>query len=224
MQENPHLQQNSKISTCLLDKIKDHEKRRKNVFSGEILYSRHLVQCDRRILYRVYGTHDDQSSMMQEYSDKFMKEKWINILNSIYSLEMINSNFQAADANYNLTSNVDCIVKVNDVPVVVMIEGLSEEEYLQPDLPSRSSVVDITMQMWMLELCNGLIIIENRNNLEYIMYHIIPYVPIVSSCKKKCLKLMEFKICGKMPERPYGSSDNKECSICEFHKTCWQNK
>lgn len=200
-------------------------KRRNLKISREVFNSAYLTECDRRILYRSRGEKTEDKLPIGIDDGESLKNKWSNFFEKSIKINMIRKAFLVADCNYNIAGDIDNVVKIGDVFFVVMIKDLPSKDFNRAENKAfRKDVVETMINMWLSEIQNGILIYEDRNTGIFSVYHIVPYVQIIEACKKKCLKMVAFKMKGGLPERPYKNNDEKECAMCEFKKVCWETK
>jgi len=187
----------------------------------------HLTECPRRIIYRANGCKSEKSiPYLTAHNQLFIRKKWLEYLAKCKSIKMINKNVVAADCHYNISGNVDAILNIGDIVYVTKIQTLNNEDFLRVQKKGafKKHVIETIVYIWLTELRDGLLLYENQDTNEYMSLHIKLYEPIIKSVMKKCLGLMEDKIQGVVPPRPYKSDSSSECVVCEFTKKCWQEK
>ena len=142
----------------------------------------------------------------------------------IKDLEIVQQKVLAYDANYGITDVIDCVVRYKDNLMVVNIQPVSNDEFLavQKKGALRRHVVEIMIQMWLTEIQGGILIYENRDNNDFVMFHVKEYGPVIESVKKKCRLMVGYKVKGSLPDRPYQYKNRgEECRECEFVGECW---
>lgn len=184
------------------------------------------TQCPRRLVYRAFGNNPDQNSgvsYLDKTNDNFLRAKWVEILGRCRKIKVLEESATVSDGNFNITDIIDFVANIDGIINAVKIYGVDNKDFLkiQKDGAFKKHVIELMIQIWLLEIKDGLLIYENKNDQSYTMFHIEPYQPIISSVKKKYLGLMEHKIQGTLPEKPYKTKTSKECERCEFIKTCW---
>ena len=187
-----------------------------------------VTQCHRRLIYRILGEkpYKDQISRvsyLEEVNNKFLRKKWREILDSCKRIKILEVEPTVADCNYNITDIVDIVANIDGIISAVKIHGVENSYFskIQKNGALRKHVIEVMIQMWLLEINDGLLIYENKNNQSYVIFHVKPYEPIISSVRKKCLGLRKYKITGGLPERSYSVKTSKECEQCEFKQPCW---
>jgi len=185
------------------------------------------TQCPRRLVYRVFGNSPDQNSgvsYLERTNDNFLKAKWVEILGRCRKIKVLKESITVADGNFNITDIIDFVVNIDGFINAVKIYGVDNKDFskIQKDGAFKKHVIELMIQIWLLEVKDGLLVYENKNDQSYTMFHIKPYQPIISSVKKKYLGLMEHKMRGTLPEKPYKTKTSKECARCDFIKTCWR--
>jgi len=188
----------------------------------------HITECPRRMIYRARGISPDRipESYMDSMGDLFARKKWIEILSKFKTFRMIDKSVVAADCHYNISGNIDAILNIGEKIYVTKIQPLTQEEFLEVKEKGafKKHVVELIVYIWLTETNDGLLLYDNQNATEYMSFHVIAYPPVIKSIMKKCLILMDHKIQGTIPERPYKSKKSQECVGCEFSLNCWQEK
>jgi len=186
----------------------------------------HLTECPRRIIYRVNNITPDfyRESYLDMMSGLFGKKKWIDMMEKFKNLKIVDKNVVAADCHYNISGNIDVILNIEEKIYVTKIQCIDQNQFDQIVMKGaiKKHVIEIIVYLWLTEINDGILLYDNQNTNQYKIFHIKAYSPIIKSITKKCLRLIDFKMNGKIPERPYESSGSSECSQCEFFKTCWK--
>lgn len=213
-----HSEQNE-ITEALESEIKNEIKRRKMSISSGIFIPSRLTECDRRILYRSNGEKIDENRFVKEFlldqNEKYVKNKWIDFFTNSIKIKMIEKNLVVADCNYNITGVVDCIIKKGNAEFVVLIKKQDGE-------PRRKDVIELMAYLWMAEKPHGILIYDSNNSDKLSLYHVKLFAPIIMAISKKCRKLMDNKMKGELPDRPYDNEKSPECLECEFKLKCWR--
>ena len=210
--------------TSLFDSLIQKENDSKlSIFPSCVFHPSHLTECHRRIIYRANGCKHNLNSYLVTIDDNFTIKKWVEYFSKCKSIKMVGSNVVVADGHYNISGNVDTILNINDCNYVIKIQPVCEDNFEQINTKGaiKKHVVELIVYMWLTELKDGILLYENKNTNKYVVFHIKPYDPIIKAVLKKCLALMENKIQGILPERPYKVVDANECKLCEFSKQCW---
>lgn len=184
----------------------------------------HLTECPRRIIYRANGCVPETSlPYLNIVNELFNRKKWLEYLSKCKSIKIIDKNLVTADCHYNISGNADAILSMDGNNYVIKIQAVSDDEFNQINKKGafKRHVIELMVYMWLTELQDGLLLYENQNTNKYTVFHIKPYDPIIKSVTKKCTDLMEDKIQGNIPNRPYKTKDSSECGLCEFSKQCW---
>lgn len=207
--------------------IQEESKKRSWEYPLSIFDPSHLTECPRRIIYRANGNPPEKPiSYLVFHSEIFTKKKWIEFLSKFQSVHISGKNIVAADCHYNISGNVDAVLNIRDVNYVTKIQPVCNSNFSQikKEGASKRHVVELIVYIWLTELNDGLLLYENQDSNEYMIFHIKFYEPVIKSVTKKCLELIENKIQGVIPSRPYKTRDSVECSECEFTNRCWQEK
>jgi hypothetical protein len=204
--------------------IIEENKRRNFDFSREVFNSCCLTECDRRILYKSRGEALEITLEFDKIdTQEAIKNKWNNFFSKSIKFSLLDKDVIVADCNYNLKGKIDGVLKIGNANFAVMIKALSEKDFVNAEKNAfRKDVIETMVNMWLLEINDGILIYENKNDNKLSLYHIIPFVQLIEACKKKCLSMLNFKMKGDLPNRPYKNNSSKECSICEFKTKCWE--
>jgi hypothetical protein len=209
-----------KFSKNLKNDIENLFKKGYNNICHEMVSSSDITKCDRRIYYTLTGV-DNQISLSERMHHTYMIQKWSDILSKIKWFKLIEKEFVVADHNYNISSTVDIVGSINELPVVVMVREVTDEIF-QSEIAKRGHVIENVIQMWLAEINDGFLIYENNITKEHSVFHILPNVSVLNSVKGKLDALRDCKIIGTPPERKYETPDAKECQECCFTEKCWR--
>ena len=217
-----------RIDSCteLLKKIIDHTNARKSIYPINSTFDPvHLTECPRRIMYRSSGVECcNPISYLNNLSP--YKTRWISFLRCCRGLRVLDENKIVADSEFNITGSADVVLSMDGEIYVAQIKPVSDEEFKKVETKGafKKDVVETIVYIWLMEIQDGFIIYDNKNDGGFLLFHITPYQPIIKSVMAKCEKLVQDKVYGKLPLRPYESCVSKECKICEFLSTCWKRK
>jgi len=190
-----------------------------------------LTECGRKLSYLTTITDGKEHKLNltneESLANRYTKIKWIDILGNLKDIRVLDSWVVACDIGYNLVTKVDCVIQMDsldELQSVVSIKSASSDEFkkIQDKGPHRKDIVAIMTDMWLIEIAHGIIIYENRDNLEFMINSILPERAIINSVKSKAKELYHHKINGTIPNQPYKDKSSKECSNCEFSKRCWE--
>lgn len=179
-----------------------------------------ITECPRRIVYKSL----EPNFSFPYTTPIYIKKKWTDLLSKCKHLQQIDVCNIASDCNYNLWSTVDSFLNVDGTIVVLKVQPVSAKDFtkVQQEGAIKKHVVDLMIQVWMAEKEDGILVYENRESLdEYIALHVKPYRPIIESVKKKALQMLDHKVKGTIPKRPYENKSANECGGCEFQTKCW---
>ncbi|MEI7943133.1 MAG: hypothetical protein WCH76_08265 [Candidatus Riflemargulisbacteria bacterium] len=184
-----------------------------------------ITECPRRLVYRAMGgsTSLDANKFLKDRAAFFCNNKWYEYLSECKSIRLIDTNLSVADCNYNIVSNVDVVLRIDENIYAVKIESVDSANYqnVQKTGAFKKHVVAVMVEMWLAEINNGLLIYENKDNNNFVVFHIEPYSPMIKSIAKKCEMMFDCKISGILPEKPYKEKKSNECTVCEFKDRCW---
>lgn len=213
------------MATESFEKIIIEENKRRNFdFSREVFNTSCLTECDRRILYKSRG---EILETLLDFSkidaQEATKNKWNSFFSKSIKISLIDKDVVVADCNYNLKGKIDGVLKIGNANFAVMVKALSNNDFINAEKRAfRKDVIETMVNMWILEINDGIVIYENKDTNKFSLYHILPFVQLIEACKKKCLSMLNFKMKGEFPDRPYKNNDSKECLICEFKTKCWK--
>lgn len=189
-----------------------------------------ITECGRKLCYKINGSKYKLPYSNIEYNAIMeAKARWIYILRHTEGIKVIDWGVLASDCNYNMLTKVDCVIQVSDMEdlqIAVLIKSVESGEFdnVKKNGATRKDIVRIMTDMWLIELANGVIIYENRNNFDFMIYRVVPHNAVMNSIKDKAKELFSYKVRGSVPPRPYKSSIAKECQSCEFFKPCWNKE
>lgn len=195
--------------------------------SSMIFHPDELTECGRKIIYRKRN-HKCHFCNNAEYSyDKFAKCRWISLLKQCSDIKVLDSDILANDMKYDVVTKIDCVIEIpsmDDLQTVVYIRSIPSSifENVKKNGALRKDIVRIMTDMWLIELINGMIIYEDRDSLDFIIYSVLPQNAVINSIKARAKQLYEHLINTTIPLRPYKNHDTKECGECEFFKMCWE--
>jgi len=214
-------------SMILESLIRENNEEHSTNYPTSVFDPSHVTECPRRMIYRANGCVSEKNiSYSLIHNRMFIKKKWLDFLESCRSIKVIDRNVVTADCHYNISGKADAVLKIGDRVYVSQIHPVSHDEFVQlkKNGAFKKHVVELILYIWLTELKDGLLLYENQNTNDHMIFHVKQYEPIIRSVRKKCLKLMEDKIHGIVPPKPYESIDSNECVSCEFTKICWQEK
>ena len=205
------------VTDIFNNEINNEIKRRKISYSSGIFTPNRLTECDRRLLYKANGENIEENKFIEnfllEQDEKCLKNKWINFFENSIKTKIIGKNLIASDCNYNITGEIDCIIKKGNTEFVVLIKR-------HDGAPRRKYIVELMTYLWLVEKTHGLLICDSNNIFN--LYHIKISIPIIVAITNKCKKIIEKKMKGELPERQYESPCSYECLECEFNAKCWK--
>jgi hypothetical protein len=215
------------VSSLFGSLIKQESERRSWNYPTSVFDPSHITECPRRMIYRANGcTPETNVSYLIANNEIHLKKKWTEYLSKCRSVRVIGKNVVTADCHYNISGNIDAILNIGERNYVTQIQLVQDEEFKQIRKKGafKKHVVEMIVYIWLTELRDGLLLYENKDSNEYTVFHVKIYEPVIKSVIKKCLGLMENKIQGTIPSRPYKTKDSNECIVCEYSKKCWEKK
>jgi len=186
-----------------------------------------LTECGRKLIFCTREINSLQSNNYgEDLTQKYSKLKWIDLLSESDEIKVLDKFVEVSDVNYNIVSEVDCVIKIEDLPVVVLIKSLNSNDFaniVKNGIP-RKDAVRIIVDMWLIEIPDSIIIYENRDSLEVKIFHVIPYNAIINAVREKSRILWDCIVNESIVDRPYKDSEkSKECQSCSYKDRCWKN-
>ena len=191
-----------------------------NDLCDEVVSSSDIAKCDRRIYYTLMGI-DSQIDLHNRMHHSYIVKKWVDILSTVKYFQFVEKEVVVADHNYNLTSIVDIVGKIDDFKVILMVREVTKDT-LSSNNAKRFDVVELLTQMWLIEVNDGLLVYEDMIDRKINIFHILPNVSVLNAVKEKMLYLVNCKLTGTMPEQKYETPDTNECKECCFADNCWR--
>lgn len=193
---------------------------------NSVFSSAHITECPRRLIYRNRGLAENKESYSDLQTQLFIKDKWISCFEKMRQIKVLDKHCVVSDCNYNIKGIVDAVINISDLNVVIQIQAISNDEFIEilKTGSLKKHVVETMINMWLIEIKDALLIYENKNNQEYISFHIEYFHPLIESVKEKCLALFSAQMKGKIPKSPYLEQNGKECKQCEFKTICVSEK
>ena len=223
--ENPKFIKQDDFSKSIDALIASENEKRSCDALSESFDSSRITECPRRLYYRSIGNvSQNKISYLEFKHQQFAKKKWLDVLGHSNKVKIVDANVEVADCNYNLTGKIDVILKCDSEIMLLNIYSLKAEDFeeVKEKGAYKKHAVEIIVNRWLVEKGESLLIYENRNNSDYIVFHIDLYNYIVEAIKKKCLMLLSHKFRGRTPSRSYKTNFSKECNNCEFSNECWK--
>jgi len=221
---NPEFVKEDEISKALRDLIEEEEKKKSQVRTIEVFETSHVMECPRRLYYASIGENTEAKiSYLELKHQEFIKKKWVDIITKSHMVQIVATDVDVSDCDYNLVGKIDIVLKQDDNVKLFQIYSLTAEDFkrVQEKGAIKKHVIEVILNEWLMEKGESVLIYENRASKECLILHIKTYSPIIESVKEKCLQLMGYKMRDKIPVRPYKVKSAKECRQCEFGKKCW---
>ncbi|MFA5314043.1 MAG: hypothetical protein WC375_12145 [Methanomassiliicoccales archaeon] len=206
--------------------IQEESYRLANKYTHETFTPEHIAECPRRIIYRSLGQQSESSISYLEFSQtERLREKWTDFMGRCRGIKVIDKNVVVADWERNLYGSVDVIIKYVDDIYVVQVCGVqtSEIEKIRANGAIKNDVLATMLKLWMIEKKNGFLLYDDQQG-NFCIFQIKYSTPIINSVIKKCNTLLQFKLNGGIPARPYNDKMAKECTKCEYQNKCWDLK
>jgi hypothetical protein len=194
-----------------------------NKYTNETFTPEHITECPRRIVYRSLGQISELPSSYLTFShaDK-LQDKWVEFLRRCKSVQVIDSKAVVSDWERNLSGIVDIVIKYDDIIYGIQVQGVTPVEFdkIRINGAMKKHVITTMAKLWMIEKQDGLLIYDNQIG-DFCMFRVVCSEPILHSVAKKCQTLLQHKLRGDLPGRPYKDKSAKECTQCEYAKACW---
>jgi len=190
----------------------------------ESIETSHLTECPRRLCYAASGEKEESTkTRLEELAQEFARKKFASMLGKNGLMKIVGESVEVSDCNYNLIGRIDIALKHKTVLYLVQVYSLSSAKFqhILEEGPSRKHIVEVIMNHWLAEQGEPIIIYENRDTGDYKIYHVLPYKPIIDSAKAKSLELINGKLTGEIPDKPYDNAKALECIDCEYRNLCW---
>ena len=218
----------------LCEIIKTHEKsenKRRNRASNREIYSPdRATECERKMLYEIFnGKSDILADCGEDAGDSFiLQHKWASLMMRMDGVILHGVSVPVNDAKYNLSGQIDMLLEFENrnMKAIDMVRSVYPEEMSQIKLkgPFRKHVVSDMINMWMIEIPNGIMIYEDQLNKDIEIFHVVAYNPIINRAKEKFLEMERFRMMGQVMDRPHKDPNDKECVSCLFKQKCWEEK
>lgn len=196
----------------------------KTRISNSVFSSLEITECPRKLVYKSMGIESTNNpSNLHMITQELIENKWRDLFFHCKDMgNIIDIDLRPADCHYNLCGKITAVLHMNDVFVVVKVHGVNNELFskIKKRGAIKKHIIDLLVNMWLMEESHGLLIYENTDNLNYKSFHILPYKPVIDSVRKKCLEMLDHKIQGDFPKRPYKDFGSQECTACGFLKRC----
>jgi len=177
-----------------------------------------ITECDVKLLKQALNLSlfPDSPSHLNKYHFKWHDCFALGSEN----IRLLDSDFKVCDWNYSLEGTIDYLVSINDATYCVMVkqEDDNKIEEIEREGGKRKDVVEIMSNMWLAEIKNSLLIYSG--NSRHCFISIEANSRVLNAVRDKCTSLCNYKMLGKMPEKPY-KTESSECLCCSFKKECW---
>lgn len=184
------------------------------------LNSNEISNCLRSLAYKSIKLNKNNLSI-EKHHNKFVIEKWCNLLKYYVKAK----NIYLSDCNYNLVGNGDIMIEIDYHNILLKIQSVNNNDfkYVLTKGAFKKDVLELMINEWLVEVDEGLLIYENRDDLKFEVFQVYLFTQIIESVKSKCKDLMECKIRGELPPRPYKKNNGKECKNCDYSEECWKS-
>lgn len=189
-----------------------------------------ITQCPRRLFYRLIYTDPDPNSHPVDYLNDLNKDatckKWLSVFKKCKKTEVVSYKTVVGDGDYNLWGHIDIVIRCGGRLFCVKVKSVNNHELqnIKEKGALRKHVVELVTYLWLLEKKDGLLIYESVNPVDYQIYHVKYSSSVIRSIKQKCSELLDSKLKGTIPTKPYKNSADKECSGCEYKVNCWEKE
>lgn len=225
MPNNLEFSKQDELSDMIKNLLKEEIKRRNSAKYIELITSCNITECDRRLLYRSSRVKPEKyEDAMEILSQETAKNKWLDFFDKSRKIKLKDRHLTVAEEEYDINGCVDGVIKIGDLLAALLIKSIPDKKFHEVSSGAvRKDVIELMSYIWLLELKNGILLYENRNNNDFCIYHVSKYQPIIDAIKQKGKKLLSMRMKGVIPERPYAKKE-KECLVCEFYSKCWEEK
>lgn len=185
-----------------------------------------ITQCMRRIYYRISCAEtEDTKRYLSDAHKTHIVNKWATAFSKCPQTILVDKDILVAHSEYNLGGRAGAYIEFNNRKYVTHICPIAEEEFTSRilfDSLRRRDVIATMVYVWLSELqeAEGLLIYENNDTQEHVIYHVAQYDPIMRTVRSKCKELINHKMRGIPPPRIKGDNSHKECDICEYKSIC----
>lgn len=219
----PHdLAQKDKYASMFTEAVKSGLHRNNVETLTEIVDTRHVTQCDRRIVYRMTGCASDDDKLVKNLNESAIKAHFVDFLDKKTSIFVLEKSYDFADSRYNMLGNVDALLKMKEFVSALRIVVLYDEiEVVRGKGAFRKDIVDTMLLSWLAQTDHGFLIYIDVITHSISALHVTLFRPVIDSACDKCAKMTQYKIRGGIPERPYKNKNNRECRCCEYCHICW---
>jgi len=185
-----------------------------------------LAMCPRRLIYLSNGKKHDfyRNTYFEDNNRQFLCRKWISYLEKSSKIKVLKKEESIADANCNLAGKLDAVINMGGHIFSVKFKFVNSLDFskVTKDKPFKRDIIESMTYSWLAETEGGLLIYENNDTQDYLVFHVKNYKPIIQSIKEKCVDLYGYKVKGVIPVRAYKNKISKECKQCEFKVSCWK--
>jgi hypothetical protein len=199
----------------------------RNIYPTSSFDPSRVTDCPRRMIYRVNGNKQDFfDTYMDSISVSMAKTRWLDFFDKCKFIRKVERNLTIADCHYNISGCIDATLKIDNIIYITKIQSVNDFDFSQIKSKGafKKHVIEVVVYLWLAEKKDGLLFYENKNTHEHLTFHVSPYQSIIKSVTEKCTNLIDCKMKGIIPKRPYKTKDGNECSKCEYRKTCWEDK
>lgn len=129
------------------------------------------------------------------------------------------------NTEYNFEGDVDVVLKSASTGewLVVDLKTSKDSSYgrLSDNVVDFKYKIQITIYMWLLDIKQGIILYENKDNQEIKEIYVERDENIVNSIKKTAKDLLEILKQNKIPKRKYDKKTDYSCRYCDYARRCW---
>lgn len=160
-------------------------------------------------------------------------EKWQNMLLQCTNMEgnairLIRNEARSFDERYELYYTPDSIVEINDTIYIVEYKSMNTFAYqhaIKSSNPHPSARKQLQLYMFLTGLSNGLILIEDKNTQEFLIYkveanytEVLPYIDRLSEVQAAKQEYLEYKV---LPNKKCKNQYSSRAKRCNMQEACF---
>ena len=180
-----------------------------------------ITECKRRIFYKVSGEKYKNKHILKEKHKESSVKKWVEYLSKCKNINLMDSDVVFTDSECNICSKVDALLEIDGISYVIKVKPVSDEIFkdVKSNGALKKDAIEVVIQLWLVEIKDGILIYDNNDNQDYLIFHINKYKPVINSTIEKCKEIIKHQLTGIKPNK-LKDTNNKECLICEYRDIC----
>lgn len=211
------------LSKSLIAHEKSENKRRNFPFNAEIFSPERSTECERKILYDIYGSKQIISDKSEDANS--LRDKWISLMMRMPDVILHGVDVEFSDMKYSLSGKVDMVLEFEkwEIKTIATVRATTKDLILKmrDKGPIRKHLIIDNVCMWLSEIPHSIMIYEDVKNKEIEVFHCVPYNPIIEEVREKFAKISDLKLKGLLADRPYKKQE-RECLSCSHKEKCWE--